>query len=150
VLSLRRHLIALAEAGCTGALHVGGAPGGVLYLVEGCLAYAESPACPSVAERLLVSGRLSAGAWHAAYEEGRAASRVGRVLVRDGYVGQGELASRVLGSISEVTRELLRADNGPVCFVAGERHWFGTVVLIEPGGAVRRLRKPPHRVPAWS
>lgn len=125
MLSLRHYLPALADAGCTGALRVTGRPGGVLYLVAGRIAYAESPACPGLGERLVRSGRLSARAWHEAVEEGRRDCRVGVVLVRDGHLGRGELAARVHATIAAVTRVLLNAEDGPVRWVPGERHWLG-------------------------
>jgi hypothetical protein len=61
--SLRHLLNDLGTCGRTGALHVDGTPGGVLYLVAGHLTHAESPACPGVGERLVASGRLSAATW---------------------------------------------------------------------------------------
>jgi hypothetical protein len=63
---LRRLLTELSESGRTGALHVGGTPGGALFLVAGRITYAESPACPGLGDRLVGSGRMSAGAWRAA------------------------------------------------------------------------------------
>jgi uncharacterized protein DUF4388 len=126
--SLRRVLHQLAQDGRSGALHVGGSPGGVLYLVAGQIAHAESPACPGIGARLVTSGRLAAGAWRAAYAEGAFDCRVGRVLVRDGHVGQNELARRVASAVREATRAVLRSDGATVRFVDGERHWLGVVL----------------------
>ncbi len=142
-------LESLGAGGRTGALHLDGAPGGVLYLVDGHLTYAESPACPGVGERLVASGRLSAGTWKAAYEEGRAEHRVGRTLVRDGHLGRRELASRVVATIGEVTHALLQGDDVRVRFVPGERHWLGEIARVDMGSLVsstaRRLRSVPPR-----
>ncbi|HEU4347469.1 MAG TPA: DUF4388 domain-containing protein, partial [Actinoplanes sp.] len=123
--SLRHLLNQLGSSGQTGALHIAGPPGGVLYLVAGHLTHAESPACPDVGERLVASGRLSAQTWKAAYEEGRAQHRVGRTLVRDGHLGQHELAARVIATICDTTHALLQGPDAPVRFVPGERHWLG-------------------------
>jgi hypothetical protein len=136
---LRRRLTELGESGRTGALHIGGRPGGVLYLVSGRIAYAETPACPGLGDRLVASGRVSARDWTAAVAEGRGAHRVGRVLLRDGLIGQNELALRVVAAIADATGELLQAEaEGAVRFVPGERHWLGDMT-------VRRLRRVPEK-----
>ncbi|MEU7905227.1 DUF4388 domain-containing protein [Actinoplanes sp. NPDC049118] len=148
--SLRRLLVNLAEAGRTGALHIDGSPGGVLYLVAGRLTYAESPACPGIGERLVACGRLSEAAWLSAYESGVDSRAVGRVLLREGHLGHHELACRVVAAITAATHALLQSD-APVRFVPDERHWFGTVAQVELGGlghetAKRLLTRPaPHR-----
>ncbi|MEV6632243.1 DUF4388 domain-containing protein [Actinoplanes sp. NPDC051470] len=135
--SLRRVLRQLAEAGRTGALQVGGSPGGVLYLVAGHIAHAESPACPGFGERLVSSGRLSAAAWSAAYAEGHPRCRVGRALVRGGHLGQNELARRASSAAREATRMVLQSERATVRFIAGERHWLGDHVVPQRirGGA---------------
>ena len=122
---LRLLLDNLGAAGWTGALHVGGAPGGVLHLVGGRITYAETPASPGLGERLVASGRISPEAWRAAMAEGRAGGRVGRVLLRNGLIGQNELASRVAAAVADAAGELLRSGAGPVRTIAGARHWLG-------------------------
>jgi hypothetical protein len=152
--ALRRRLTELGETGRTGALHVGGRPGGLLYLVAGRIAYAETPACPGLGDRLVASGRVSARDWAAAVAEGRGAHRVGRILLRDGLIGQNELALRVVATIADATWELLRADaEEPVRFVPGERHWLGDITQVDLGGlghvTAQRLRGAPEkRTPA--
>jgi hypothetical protein len=142
VLSVREKLTRLCAAGCTGALHVGGTPGGVLYLVAGRLTHAESPGRPGVGERLVTSGRVAFGAWQAAYAEGFAACRVARVLVRDGCLGEPELARRVLATVRDVTHVLLRDDAAQTRFVPGERHWLGSIPRLDVSGA----QQDAHRV----
>jgi hypothetical protein len=139
--TLRRLLAELGERGRTGALHVGGGPGGVLYLIDGRIVYAETPACPGLGERLVASGRLTAQAWRSAYAEGRGSHRVGRVLLRDGRIGQNELCLRVMAVIADATHELLRQPGGPARFVPGERHWLGELPRM---GFDRRLRAAPR------
>ena len=158
--SLRHLLNDLGAAGWTGALYVDGTPGGVLYLVAGHLTHAESPACPGIGERLVASGRVPAAAWTAAFAEGSGQHRVGRVLIRDGHIGQHELAARVLATISDATHALLlslpaaenprgkpRSGDAPIRFVAGRRHWLGVVAHMEMGALIpataRRLRTAP-------
>ncbi len=131
--SLRHLLHELGDSGRTGALHVDGSPGGVLYLVAGHLTHAESTACPGVGERLVASGRLSADTWKAAYESGKDQHRVGRILIRDGHLGQHELAGRVIATIRDATHALLQQSaDVPVRFVPGERHWLGVITSVEP------------------
>ncbi|GIF16186.1 hypothetical protein Ate01nite_62180 [Actinoplanes teichomyceticus] len=142
---MRRLLSELGESGRTGALHVGGTPGGVFYLVAGRIAYAESPAAPSLAQRLIGSGRLTAQTWRAAYAEGHHGCRVGRVLLRDGWLGQHELAQRVAAAIAGAARVLLRQTDAPARFVPGERHWLGEVGSARAGVRPRRARA---RMPA--
>jgi len=128
--SLRHILRGLAESGATGALHVDGVPGGVLYLVAGHITHAESPGCPGIGERLVASGRVSAAVWRRAYAESAARCQVGRALVRDGHIGQNELAARVGAVIADVTRALLATRDAPVWFRPGERHWLGVPAQV--------------------
>lgn len=123
--TLRSLLIELGESASSGALHVRGRPGGVIYLVAGRITYAETPACPGIGERLVASGRVAADAWAAVVAEGRDTCRVGRLLVRAGLIGQHELGMRVTTAICDATHELLWAADAPVSFVPGERDWLG-------------------------
>ncbi|MGX6607767.1 DUF4388 domain-containing protein [Micromonosporaceae bacterium Da 78-11] len=146
--TLRRLLTEYGETGRTGALHVDGRPGGVLYLIAGRISHAESPACPGIGERLIASGRVAAPAWQAAYAEGQGAHRVGRLLLRDGVIGQNELALRVVAAIGDATHEILRSDSAaPVRFVPGERHWLGETAHLDLGAlghiTAQRLRAVP-------
>jgi hypothetical protein len=146
--SLRHLLTALAETGRTGALHIGGTPGGALYLVAGRITYAESPASPGIGDRLVTSGRLPAAAWRRAYADGAADRRVGRLLVARGLLGRNELACRVVAAICDATHALLQSDcDAPVRFAPGEQHAFGVVAQIELGAlgneTARRLRAVP-------
>jgi len=127
--TLRRLLTESGESGRTGALHVGGTPGGALYLIAGRIAYAETPACPGIGDRLVASGRIRPEDWHAALAEGRGTHRVAQVLLRRGLIGRNELALRVVAAIGDATWELLRSEDAPVVFVPGARHWFGDVAL---------------------
>lgn len=142
-------LQSLGAVGRTGALHFGGDPGGVLYLVDGHLTYAESPASPGLGERLVASGRLSAATWRAAFEAGRDARRVGLLLVRDGHLGRHELACRVVATIGDATHAVLQGDDARVWFVPEQRHWLGVIAQVDLAALVlrtaRRLRTVPPR-----
>jgi hypothetical protein len=155
--TLRRLLTELGESGRTGALHVGGRPGGALYLIAGRIAYAETPACPGIGDRLVASGRIRPEAWRAALAEGRGAHRVGPVLLHHGLIGRNELALRVVAAMGDAMWELLRTVDGPVRLVAGERDWFGDVALgrrtaprlrwTVPGPDAQRVRLVSARSP---
>jgi hypothetical protein len=146
--SLRHLLTELGESGRTGTLHIGGTPGGALYLVAGRIAYAETPARPGIGERLVASGRLLAAVWQAACDGGRGAHAVGRLLVRDGHLGQNELACRVVAAICDATHALLQSDEAPVHFVPGERHWLGVVTQVELGALGHETARRMLTVPA--
>lgn len=146
--SLRRLLNELGKSRWTGALHIDGTPGGVLYLVSGQITHAESPACPGLGERLVASGRLSAANWTAAYEEGRAQHRVGRTLIRDGHLGQNELACRVIATICDTTHAVLQSDDAAVRLVPGERHWLGVIAQVSLGALIQQTAKRLRTVPA--
>ena len=146
--SLRHMLHQLAESGRTGALHVDGRPGGVLYLVCGHITHAESPACAGIGERLVASGRLAAAVWKDAYAEAAGRHQVGRALLRDGHLGQHELASRIVATIADVTHALLQSDDAPVRFAPGERHWLGVIAQLELGALIHETAKRLRTVPA--
>ncbi|GAB1690134.1 DUF4388 domain-containing protein [Krasilnikovia sp. M28-CT-15] len=117
----------------TGALVVTGRPGGTLYLTDGLLTYAESPAAPGVGELLTSSGRLAARTWQAALDLGAAQARVGQLLLDQGHLTRGELELCVHGATYDAAYFAL----GPVAdgadLVAGQAHWLGAVVWIDVG-----------------
>lgn len=125
----------------TGALVVGGHPGGAVYLLEGRVIYAESPAAPGVGELLTSSGRLAARTWQNALDLGTSTARVGRQLVEQGHLTQGELELCVLGATYDAAYFALSPAEAPVEFLAGATHWLGTVVHIDPGAVNREVRR---------
>ena len=76
----------------SGALHVIGAPGGIVWLVEGAVAAIETPWSPSPEVILLRSGRVAPADWEAAFAAA-AVTRwpMGAELIARGLVGAGEL-----------------------------------------------------------
>ncbi|MFI5844354.1 DUF4388 domain-containing protein [Catenuloplanes sp. NPDC051500] len=127
----RRALSQLVTAGETGALHVDGDPGGVIYLTEGQVSYVESAAAPGVGELLTTSGRLSAPTWDSAVSAGKDAHRVGRLLIEQGHLTEGELELCVLGVIYDAAYFVLQPAAVPVRFAAGEQHWIGPVCRVD-------------------
>jgi hypothetical protein len=129
----------------TGALvvggHPGGDPGGVVYLVDGTVIYAESPAAPGVGELLTSSGRLAGRTWQAALDAGAPAARVGQLLLDQGHLTQGELELCVLGALYDAAFFALAPAGAPTEFRAGATHWLGTVVRVEAAAVNRESRR---------
>jgi hypothetical protein len=125
----------------TGALVVGGQPGGTVYLIEGQVTYAESAAAPGVGELLTASGRLAARTWQAALDAGTSHARVGQILLDEGHLTQGELELCVLGAIYDAAYFAVSPASAPVDFLDGAVHWLGPVVRIEAAAVAREARR---------
>jgi hypothetical protein len=125
----------------TGALMVGGHPGGAVYIIEGRVMYAESPAAPGVGELLTSSGRLAARTWQNALDLGTSTARVGRLLVEQGHLTQGELELCVLGATYDAAYFVLSETDAPVEFLAGATHWLGQVVHIDATAVDREVHR---------
>jgi hypothetical protein len=129
----------------TGALvvggHLGGHLGGKVYLVEGRVVHAESPAAPGVGELLTSSGRLAARTWQNALDLGTSTAQVGRLLIEQGHLTQGELELCVLGAIYDAAYFVLASDEAPAEFLDGAAHWLGPVVHIDPAAVTRETRR---------
>ena len=125
----------------TGALVVGGHPGGAVYVLEGRVIYAESPAAPGVGELLTASGRLAGRTWQNALDQGTSTAQVGRLLVEQGHLTQGELELCVLGATYDAAYFALAPADAPVEFLGGATHWLGPVVHIDPAAITREVRR---------
>jgi hypothetical protein len=125
----------------TGALMVGGHPGGAVYLLEGRVVHAESPASPGVGELLTSSGRLAARTWQNALDLGTSTARVGRLLVEQGHLTQGELELCVLGAIYDAAYFVLAPASSPAGFIDGAAHWLGPIVHIDPAAVAKETRR---------
>jgi hypothetical protein len=125
----------------TGALVVGGQPGGTVYLIEGQVTYAESAAAPGVGELLTASGRLAARTWQAALDAGTSRARVGQILLDEGHLTQGELELCVLGATYDAAYFALSPASAPVDFLDGAVHWLGPVVRVDPAAVTREARR---------
>jgi hypothetical protein len=136
-----RMLTQVAGAQQTGTLVVEGSPGGNLHLVQGHVTYAESPAAPGVGELLTASGRLAPRTWEAALEAGSATGEVGRLLVDQGHLTQGELELCVLGAIHDAAYFVLQPASAPVEFVENAPHWLGTVIRVDAAAVGREARR---------
>jgi hypothetical protein len=136
-----RLLTQVASERRTGALVVGGHPGGTVYVIDGQVTQAESPAAPGVGELLTASGRLAGRTWQAALDAGTAQARVGRILLDQGHLTQGELELCVLGAIYDAAYFALAPESAPVEFLEGAAHWLGPVVHIDPAAVTKETRR---------
>ncbi|MGK5684928.1 DUF4388 domain-containing protein [Actinoplanes sp. URMC 104] len=125
----------------TGALVVGGHPGGAVYVLEGHVIYAESPAAPGVGELLTASGRLAGRTWQNALDLGTSTARVGRLLVEQGHLTQGELELCVLGAIYDAAYFVLSPTTAPIDFLTGATHWLGPVVHVDPAAVGHEVER---------
>ncbi|MEU4422778.1 DUF4388 domain-containing protein [Actinoplanes sp. NPDC024001] len=125
----------------TGALVVGGHPGGAVYVFEGRIVYAESPAAPGVGALLTSSGRLAGRTWQNALDLGTSTARVGQLLVEQGHLTQGELELCVLGAIYDAAYFVLSSPSAPAKFVPDAAHWLGAVVHVDAAAIDREVRR---------
>ncbi|MFJ2645336.1 transcriptional regulator [Streptomyces sp. NPDC087420] len=117
-------LVRLAGERATGALL---RDQGTLYLADGRIVHAESPAAPGVEVMLTAGGRLPYEAWEKAIEQAGSRGAVGRFLVESGYLGDGELEICHLGALFDAAFFALAPGSGPTRFRYGVAHWFGPV-----------------------
>ncbi|MFD4139041.1 MULTISPECIES: transcriptional regulator [unclassified Streptomyces] len=117
-------LLRLASERATGALL---RDRGTLYLVDGQVVHAESPAAPGLDVLLTAGGRLHADGWQEALREAGSYGRVGRYLVERGTVSGGELEICHLGALYDAAFFALSPSRGPSRFRYGVAHWIGPV-----------------------
>lgn len=117
-------LVRLASERATGALL---RDAGTLYLVDGRVVHAESPASPGVEVLLTATGRLPADGWQEALDRAGARRQVGRFLVDSGRLTDGELEICHLGALFDAAFFVLAPASGPTRFRYGAVHWLGPV-----------------------
>ncbi|GAA0588015.1 transcriptional regulator [Streptomyces crystallinus] len=100
---------------------------GTLYLVDGQVVHAESPAAPGLEVLLTASGRMRPEAWRRAVDRAGARGAVGRYLVDSGEVTGGELELCHLGAVHDAAFFALAPGKGPTRFRYGALHWIGPV-----------------------
>ncbi|GAA3372250.1 hypothetical protein GCM10020367_26400 [Streptomyces sannanensis] len=110
---------------------------GTLYLADGQVVHAESPAAPGIDVLLTAGGRLPAEGWRDALDQAGPFGRVGRYLVDSGRVSGGELEICHLGALYDAAFFVLAPSSGPTRFRYGVAHWIGTVRPV-PAEAVAR------------
>ncbi|OAR22785.1 hypothetical protein A8W25_24735 [Streptomyces sp. ERV7] len=100
---------------------------GTLYLVDGQVVHAESPAAPGLDVLLTAGGRMRPEAWRRAVDQAGARGAVGRFLVDSGQVTGGELELCHLGALHDAAFFALAPGKGPTRFRYGAVHWIGPV-----------------------
>jgi hypothetical protein len=131
----------LAEQRATGVLL---RDTGALYLADGEVVHAESPAAPGIEVLLTAGGRLAPEAWQEAVAAAGADGATGRWLIEHRKVAAGELEISRLGALHDAAYFVLSpAAGGPTRFRHGVRHWFGSLGGVPVGaveGETRRRR----------
>ncbi|MFI6879367.1 DUF4388 domain-containing protein [Streptomyces sp. NPDC050400] len=110
---------------------------GTLYLEDGHIVHAESPATPGIDVLLTAGGAVQAEGWWEAVDQAGARQRVGRYLVERGRLTDGALELCHLGALFDAAYFTLAPTSGPTRFRYGVSHWFGTVRPV-PVAAVER------------
>ncbi len=131
-------LVDLAAVRATGALS---RDTGILYLADGHVVHAESPATPSIDTLLVACGRIAAEGWQKAVEQAAIQHAVGRFLVCSGQLTDGELEICHLSTLFDAAFFALSPEGGPTRFRAGARHWFGTVRAVPAEAVAQESRR---------
>ncbi len=130
-------LVRLAAERATGALlrdH------GTLYLDEGQVVHAESPAAPGIDVLLTSAGRLPAEDWQEAVDRAGTRGRVGRFLVDSGRLAGGELELCHLSALFDAAFFVLAPGSGPTRFRYGAAHWLGRIRPVSAAAVERESR----------
>ncbi|MER7670034.1 hypothetical protein ABTY61_16400 [Kitasatospora sp. NPDC096128] len=140
----------LAARRATGALR---GPLGILHLVDGQVAAAESPRAPGLADLLTGCGRITPEEWADLLHRHGPQGRVGEVLVERQLLTRGELELGHLGTLFDAAYFVL-ADRagGTWRFEPEARHWLGPVASVDParlGREVERRRRLLDRIWPW-
>ncbi|MFF3244410.1 transcriptional regulator [Streptomyces sp. NPDC002870] len=131
-------LVRLAQERATGVLvrdH------GALYLADGQVVHAESPAAPGLDVLLTASGRLRPDSWAEAVAQAGSRGEVARFLVDSGQVGGGELEICHLGALFDAAFFALAPASGPTRFRYGVAHWLGRVRPVPTEVVEREARR---------
>ncbi|MGW8887927.1 transcriptional regulator [Streptomyces sp. NPDC055749] len=100
---------------------------GTLYLADGKVVHAESPATPGIDILLTTGGALRHEGWWDAVAQAGAGQRVGRYLVDSGHVPGGALELCHLGALYDAAFFALAPTRTPARFRYGVSHWIGPV-----------------------
>jgi len=137
-------LARLGRSAATGAVEISGRPGGILYLNQGRLTFAESPGVPDLGTRLVGSGRVAPDVWDQIVRESPPGSSVvpdgapGAALAGGGIITATEL-QRLLQSISLDALLALTTPFVGQCSVSGlwfmtqRSHWAETILAMDIG-----------------
>ncbi|MEU9730475.1 transcriptional regulator [Streptomyces sp. NPDC048002] len=110
---------------------------GTLYLSEGRVVHAESPAAPGLDVLLTAHGTLSSAAWQDAVARADDRHGAARLLVDSGRLSPGTLELCHLGALYDAAYFALAPSSTPGRFRYGTGHWLGPVHPV-PVDAVER------------
>jgi hypothetical protein len=131
-------LLRLAEEEATGALL---RDQGVLYLSQGRIVHAESPAAPGIDVLLTTGGALAPQGWQDALSQAGPRNAVGQHLVDSGRVTAGELEMCHLGALFDAAYFVLGPAGGATRFRYGVAHWLGRVHPVPATVVARETRR---------
>ncbi|MEU8385901.1 hypothetical protein [Streptosporangium sp. NPDC048865] len=94
-----RFLVRFSREGFSGMLRVEGGPGGALWVRDGLVVAATTPAAPGPESLLLRSGRVSEKDWTDAYTTGAPADRLAAELAERGVIGEAALEAVCLAAL---------------------------------------------------
>ncbi|APY87936.1 hypothetical protein DCW30_08430 [Streptomyces alfalfae] len=114
---------------------------GSLYLAEGRVVHAESPAAPGVDVLLTAGGTLPPQGWQEALSLADTRHGVARHLVDSGRVTAGELEVCHLGALFDAAFFVLGPASGPTRFRYGVAHWLGRVRPVAAEAVARETRR---------
>lgn len=114
---------------------------GVLYLHDGQVVHAESPAAPGLDVLLTASGALAPERWQEAVDRAGALGRVARYLVDSGGLTEGALQLCHLGALFDAAYFALGPTTGPTRFRPGAGHWLGHVQRVPVQAVARESRR---------
>ncbi|MEU5950978.1 transcriptional regulator [Streptomyces sp. NPDC047525] len=131
-------LLRLAEEHATGALL---RDQGVLYLSQGHVVHAESPAAPGIDVLLTTGGSLPQQGWQDALSQAGSRHAVGQHLIDSGRVAAGELELCHLGALFDAAFFVLEPPGGATRFRYGAAHWLGQIHPVPATVVARETRR---------
>ncbi|MGW0067037.1 hypothetical protein ACWDUI_06170 [Streptosporangium sandarakinum] len=132
-------LIDLAEDRVTGALRLDEA--GTVYLTDGRVTYAESPAVPRLEDLLTADDRIPAQAVRQARQAATEDRPGGERLVGQGVLTRGELEFCVLSAVLDAAYFLSGSAAHHRGFRPGDRHWLGPQWYFDVAGLSRECER---------
>ncbi|CCK29590.1 hypothetical protein BN159_5211 [Streptomyces davaonensis JCM 4913] len=122
---------------------------GTLYLAEGRVVHAESPAAPGLDVLLIAHGTLSPDAWQDAVARADERHGAARLLVDSGRLTPGTLELCHLSALYDAAYFALAPSSAPGRFRYGTGHWLGPVRPVPVSALERetlRRRDLLHRI----
>jgi hypothetical protein len=129
-------LTELGRDGASGAIEITGRPGGIVYVREGRVVWAESPAVPDLGTRLIRSRRVPPGVWDQITRDDRPHGTVGATLIGRALLTRAELGrllqSIVLDALLALTAPFAgECEVADVWFTPQRSHWAETVMAMD-------------------